>query len=446
MYTLLSSIPVRQTDSNGAVVSGALLYTYAAGTVTPQATYTDGTGSTPLSNPVVADATGLFPAIWTGGLTYDFACYTPGGTLLWEVRSYTGQQTTGAAAWLTVTGTDTIAGSISPGFPAYTTGQLFQFPAAGPNATTTVNLNINGLGPVSILRKGGGALAIGDVVGLIQVYYNGTYFEYINPQHAKLADTATLANTATLATTATSANAGPNVTPFYSRNRIINGNFIIKQDATYASGAAVPAGGYIHDGWKAGGAGLTATWATTGIDAVLTISAGSVVQVIDSPYIEGGTYTMSWTGTAIAQIDGGGFLASPITITGKTGGTTCTVEFKSGTVGLVQFEPGSTASPFERDPRAWDRCLERYWVLAHAVFIPGSQAPGAGYNAAQSIFFPVKMRAAPTISATFSGALNIGSQVVNASSAYGFTLNIVSAGVGNFQSTYSAGNTADARI
>ena len=230
------------------------------------------------------------------------------------------------------------------------------------------------------------------------------------------------------------------------RNRLINGNFAIKQDATYASGASVPAGGHIHDGWKAGSGGCTLTWATSGIDVVLTITAGTVVQVIDGADIEGGTYTLNQAGNAQARIDGGSYVAGSQTVTGKTAGTNITIEYSTGTVSKVQFEPGSNATTFERTPFELLRCLRRYWALAHAVFIPGSQAPGAGYNASQSIWFPIKMRATPTISSTFSGALNLSSQGVSASSGYGFTINIVSAGVGNFQSTYSAGNTADARL
>jgi len=55
-----------------APLSGGQLFFYAAGTVTPQTTYTDITGSTPNANPVILGATGLPPnEIWfTAGLKY----------------------------------------------------------------------------------------------------------------------------------------------------------------------------------------------------------------------------------------------------------------------------------------------------------------------------------------------------------------------------------------
>ena len=40
-------------DANGAPLAGGLLYTYAAGTTTPLASYTDSTGVTANTNPVV---------------------------------------------------------------------------------------------------------------------------------------------------------------------------------------------------------------------------------------------------------------------------------------------------------------------------------------------------------------------------------------------------------
>ena len=62
--------------STGAVLTGGKLYTYAAGTTTPQATYTSGNGATPWSNPIVLDAAGRVSGsgeIWlTDGVQYKF--------------------------------------------------------------------------------------------------------------------------------------------------------------------------------------------------------------------------------------------------------------------------------------------------------------------------------------------------------------------------------------
>ena len=147
----------------------------------------------------------------------------------------------------------------------------------------------------------------------------------------------------------------------------------------------------------------TLTWATSGIDVVLTITAGTVVQVIDGADIEGGTYTLNQAGNAQARIDGGSYVAGSQTVTGKTAGTNITIEYSTGTVSKVQFGARLNATTFERTPFRLLRCLRRYWALAHAVFIPGSQAPGAGYNTKPVDLVPDQDARHPTISSTFSG-------------------------------------------
>ena len=63
-------------DNNGVPLSGGFLYTYAAGTTTPLATYTTSAGSTARTNPIILNSAGRVPdggEIWlTVGVTYKF--------------------------------------------------------------------------------------------------------------------------------------------------------------------------------------------------------------------------------------------------------------------------------------------------------------------------------------------------------------------------------------
>jgi len=62
-------------DNNGNPLTGGKLYSYVAGTTTPQATYTSSSGVTAHSNPIILDAGGRVPSgeIWlTDGLQYKF--------------------------------------------------------------------------------------------------------------------------------------------------------------------------------------------------------------------------------------------------------------------------------------------------------------------------------------------------------------------------------------
>jgi hypothetical protein len=86
-----------------------------------------------------------------------------------------------ASALVTVTGTDTLVGTMSPTLSAYATGNQFAFVAAATN-TSTVTLNIDGLGAKAVTRDGSTALVAGDIIiGKAQlVVYDGTRFQLLN--------------------------------------------------------------------------------------------------------------------------------------------------------------------------------------------------------------------------------------------------------------------------
>jgi hypothetical protein len=72
-------------DNNGVILSGGKLYSYAAGTTTPQITYTSAAGVTPHANPIILDSAGRVPGgeIWlTDALIYKFTLETSTGVLL----------------------------------------------------------------------------------------------------------------------------------------------------------------------------------------------------------------------------------------------------------------------------------------------------------------------------------------------------------------------------
>lgn len=76
--------------NSGAVAAGYYVYTYQPGTSTPKATYTDHTGATPNTNPIVLDARGEANIWWDG--QYKVLAYTgdkdAGGVLVWSQDNY----------------------------------------------------------------------------------------------------------------------------------------------------------------------------------------------------------------------------------------------------------------------------------------------------------------------------------------------------------------------
>lgn len=72
-------------DNNGDPLTGGKLYTYYAGTTTPQPTYTSDTGTTAHTNPIILDAAGRVPGgqVWSlAGSSYKFVLKTSNDTLI----------------------------------------------------------------------------------------------------------------------------------------------------------------------------------------------------------------------------------------------------------------------------------------------------------------------------------------------------------------------------
>jgi hypothetical protein len=180
------------------------------------------------------------------------------------------------------------------------------------------------------------------------------------------------------------------------KNRLIDAGFIINQ-RVYVSGTSLSSGVYAHDRWKAGSSGCTYTFTqgSVGVPITITITAGSLQQVIEGCNMpEGGTYTISWSGTAQAKVNGGSYSASPITATGLTAGANCTVEFGTGTVTKPQIEVGITATSFDYRPYGTELALcQRYYEK-----LPGARLWGSNANLSYATWaFKVTKRASPTI-------------------------------------------------
>jgi hypothetical protein len=180
------------------------------------------------------------------------------------------------------------------------------------------------------------------------------------------------------------------------KNVIINGNFQINQRGVSGT-VTLAAGAYGHDRFKAGASGCTYTFATSNNVTTLTISAGSLIQVVEGLNLYTDTYTLSWTGTAQGKIGAGSFAGSGVTGS-VTGGTNLNIEFNTGTLSLVQLEAGSVASPFERLDygRSLIQC-QRYCQTIAPNFNVGYTVSNTVLQSGGPYVFPTVMRAAPTL-------------------------------------------------
>jgi len=71
-------------DNNGVPLAGGLIYSYAAGTTTPQATYTTSAGTIAHANPIVLNSAGRVPGgeIWLLPASYKFILQTSAAVLI----------------------------------------------------------------------------------------------------------------------------------------------------------------------------------------------------------------------------------------------------------------------------------------------------------------------------------------------------------------------------
>lgn len=184
---------------------------------------------------------------------------------------------------------------------------------------------------------------------------------------------------------------------FGFKNRLINGAGLINQRGVSGT-VTLAAGVYGHDRFKAGASGCTYTFLTTGNVTTLTISAGSLIQVVEGLNLETGTYCLGWTGTCQGKIGAGSYATSGVTGS-ITGGTNTNIEFNTGTLSLPQLEKGSTATAFDYRPYGTELMLcQRYYQS-----IP---AQGVAYSTvaiSPTLQTQTTMRA--TATATFSGSL-----------------------------------------
>lgn len=135
-------------DNDGAILSGGLIYTYLAGTTTPQTTYTSSLGTTANSNPIVLDSDGRLPSdIWlSAGIKYRFVVQDSLGVQMSESDNVPGINDGSllSVPFSSVTGKPTtLAGyGITDGLTASTAATTYA-PIASPTFTGTPRIPDN---------------------------------------------------------------------------------------------------------------------------------------------------------------------------------------------------------------------------------------------------------------------------------------------------------------
>ena len=131
MAAYLTPEPKLQFFSNAGVpLAGGKLYSYAAGTTTPLATYADSSGSTNNPNPIILDSRGE-AAIWLGVQSYKFKLTTSDDTEIWTVDNIS------TGPYVTAEGTAAAVTAVGLVYAAATGSDLVGHKGTGAAAVTT---------------------------------------------------------------------------------------------------------------------------------------------------------------------------------------------------------------------------------------------------------------------------------------------------------------------
>lgn len=173
---LAPALRLRSFTAQGAPNAGGTILTYQGGTTTPIVTYTDNTGVTPNTNPIVLNSRGE-AAVWLiPNQSYKFVEADQAGNPIGTTDQVVNSQL------ITYYGTDTgsansyILTALTP-YSTYTNGQLIFFVPANTN-TGPSTVNLNGLGVIPIVTITGAALGAGQIQANIIceiIYFNGVF-------------------------------------------------------------------------------------------------------------------------------------------------------------------------------------------------------------------------------------------------------------------------------
>jgi hypothetical protein len=281
-------------------------------------------------NALTADlATGLSTAMTKDGQTTATANIPMGNNKFTGVAAGTAgtdsvnlaQVQGNVASLISVSGIDTITGSMSPTLTAYSTGAMYWFVASGTN-TGAVTMNIDALGAKAVTRDGSTALIAGDIVSgqVAVIVYDGTRFQ-LQKANAFGTLTATTINTTNLTATGTVNLTGATVSNGGSVTTIdINGGTV---DGVTIGGAAAGAGTFTN---------LTAS-GTVNFTGATVSNLGSVTTAdINGGTVDGVTIGGASAGAAtFTNLTASG----TINFTGATvsnGGSVTTIDINGGTI------------------------------------------------------------------------------------------------------------------
>lgn len=187
------------------------------------------------------------------------------------------------------------------------------------------------------------------------------------------------------------------------RNLLINALGTINQRAYVSGTATTVAKQYTLDRWCVLVQGQNLAWTTANGIATMTAPAGGVAQVVEGPSIAGGSYSLSWTGTAQGAINGS-VIAKGASAT-LPANTNATVTFSNGTFAQPQLELGPPTA-FDWHPFGLEAVLSLRYCYAASYIAGTGLGAGVEYNtgmAFATLILPTSFGRTPTMTMVGQG-------------------------------------------
>jgi hypothetical protein len=476
MTAALTPAPKAQfLASDGTPLVGGKLYSYAAGTTTPLATYTTYAGTIANTNPVILDSRGEANVWLSPAAPYKLALYDADDALIWTVdniyatnsgvfngpvsgttATFSGALTAASGAFSgAVSGTTgTFSGAVS-GTTGTFSGNVQMASANGGQLAGLRNKIING--NMGIFQRGATAVTT-NVYGPADRWKNDSVGSTFSTTQGSFVSGDTLFDTGgaqyftTVAVTSVAGAANyVKIGQPIEDVRILAGQTVtVSFWAKAASGT--PSIGF--EVWQSFGTGGSPSATVTGVgqSQALTTTWTKYTKTFTVSSISGKTIgTTANTSFTVLDIwlDSG---SSSATRSGSIGQASKTVS-----IAQVQLEVGPISSPFEQIPYGLSLQLcQRYYyrispAAASAVFSTGGYAATTTASALMTPF-PVTMRAAPSVldqtgTATDYSVLTAGGSTITCSAVPTISASNVNnvRTVGTVASGLTAGQGAELR-